>query len=76
MDRHKHISFRKEWEITPECAYMLGECDLYVNALSDVPLKPEHRDQLHRVSLIKGAQATTSIEGNTLNDLNCSHYKY
>ena len=68
MDRHSHISFRKEWEITPECAYMLGECEAYVKALSDIPLKPEHRDQLHWVSLIKGAQATTAIEGNTLNE--------
>lgn len=68
MERHEHISFRKEWEITPECAYMLGECEAYVKALTDIPLKPEHRDQLHRVSLIKGAQATTAIEGNTLKE--------
>ncbi|MDO9567280.1 MAG: Fic family protein [Candidatus Desulfaltia sp.] len=66
MDRHKHISFRKEWEISIECAYMLGECDAYVKALTDIPLEPEYRDKLLRVSLIKGAQATTAIEGNTL----------
>jgi Fic family protein len=66
MNRYKHISFQKEWEIDTECAYMLGECDAYVKALSDVPLKPEYRDKLLRVSLIKGAQATTAIEGNTL----------
>jgi cell filamentation protein, protein adenylyltransferase len=66
MDRHKHISFQREWEIDTECAYMLGECDAYVKALTDIPLKPEYRDKLLRVSLIKGAQATTAIEGNTL----------
>ena len=66
MDSHKHISFRKEWEIDNPCAYMLGECDAYVKALTDIPLKPEYRDKLLRVSLIKGAQATTAIEGNTL----------
>ncbi|MFV9689419.1 MAG: Fic family protein [Desulfobacteria bacterium] len=66
MNRYKHISFQKEWEIDTECAYMLGECDAYVKVLSDVPLKPEYRDKLLRVSLIKGAQATTAIEGNTL----------
>lgn len=66
MDRHKHISFQREWEIGTECAYMLGECDAYVKALTDIPLKPEYRDKLLRVSLIKGAQATTAIEGNTL----------
>lgn len=66
MDSHKHISFRNEWEIDNDCAYMLGECDAYVKALTDIPLKPEYRDKLLRVSLIKGAQATTAIEGNTL----------
>lgn len=66
MDTHKHISFRKEWELDNECSYMLGECDAYVKALTDIPLKPESRDKLLRVSLIKGAQATTAIEGNTL----------
>lgn len=66
MDRHKHISFQREWEIDAECVYMLGECDAYVKALTDIPLKPEYRNKLLRVSLIKGAQATTAIEGNTL----------
>ncbi len=66
MESHKHISFKKEWELDNECSYMLGECDAYVKALTDIPLKPEHRDKLLRVSLIKGAQATTAIEGNTL----------
>jgi len=66
MDRHKHISFQREWEIDNDYAYMLGECNAYVKALTDIPLKPEYRDKLLRVSLIKGAQATTAIEGNTL----------
>lgn len=68
MDRYKHISFRNEWQITAECAYMLGECDAYVQALTDIPLEPEYRDKLLRLSLIKGAQATTAIEGNTLSE--------
>ncbi|MBI2412849.1 MAG: Fic family protein [Deltaproteobacteria bacterium] len=68
MDRYRHISFRKEWEIRLECAYMLGECDAYINALTDIPLKPADRTRLLTVSLIKGAQATTAIEGNTLTD--------
>ena len=68
MDRYEHISFRKEWEISPDCAYMLGESEAYVKALTNIPLKPEHRSQLLQVSLIKGAQATTAIEGNTLKE--------
>lgn len=66
MDRYKHISFRKEWEITVDCAYMLGECEAYIKSITDIPLIPEDRNKLLGVSLIKGAQATTAIEGNTL----------
>nr|MDA3896858.1 Fic family protein [Desulfobacteraceae bacterium] len=66
MERYKHISFHKEWEIDIDCAYMLGECNAYIKALTDIPLKPEYRNKLLFLSLIKGAQATTAIEGNTL----------
>lgn len=68
MNGYKHISFRKEWEITPSSAYMLGECHAFVHALTDIPLKPEYRERLLSVSLRKGAQATTAIEGNTLSE--------
>ena len=68
MNDYKHISFRKEWEITPSSAYMLGECHAFVHALTDIPLKPEYRERLLSVSLRKGAQATTAIEGNTLSE--------
>lgn len=68
MTYFKHISFRQEWEISPKCAYMLGECDAYVKALTDIPLKPDKRQTLLSVALTKGAQATTAIEGNTLNE--------
>lgn len=68
MDGYPHLTFRKTWEISQDCAYMLGECDAFVKALTDIPLKPEYRDKLLQVSLIKGAQATTAIEGNTLSE--------
>ena len=68
MTYFKHISFNQEWNISPQCAYMLGECDAYVKALTDIPLKPKTRQNLLTVALIKGAQATTAIEGNTLNE--------
>lgn len=68
MTYFDHISFNKEWRISTECAYMLGECDAYVKSLTDIPLKPETRKDLLRVALTKGAQATTAIEGNTLNE--------
>jgi len=68
MEQYKHISFQKEWEIDRTSSYMLGECDAYVKAITDTPLKPEHRGRLLQLSLIKGAQATTAIEGNTLSE--------
>jgi Fic family protein len=68
MDGYQHISLRQEWEVDRDCAYMLGECEAFVKAITDIPLKPEYRDQLLQVSLIKGAQATTAIEGNTLSE--------
>ncbi len=68
MDDYNHISFRKEWETTEESAYMLGECHAFVLALTDIPLQPENRQELLSVSLRKGAQATTAIEGNTLSE--------
>ncbi len=37
-----------------------------VDAICQMPLQPEHRERLLHVSLVKGARATTAIEGNTL----------
>jgi Fic family protein len=68
MRKYSHIQFRKHWQITNSCAYQLGECSALVQAISDIPLKPEYRTRLLQVSLIKGAQATTAIEGNTLTE--------
>ena len=68
MKTHQHLMFKKHWELTPNTLYQLGECDALVQAISKIPLKPENRDKLLQVSLIKGSQATTAIEGNTLSD--------
>ena len=68
MKTHQHLIFKKHWELTPQTLYQLGECNALVQAISNIPLKPENRDKLLQVALIKGAQATTAIEGNTLSD--------
>jgi Fic family protein len=68
MDGYKHIQFKKHWEITGQCSYQLGECHALVQAISNIPLRPKDRDKLLRLSLIKGARATTAIEGNTLSE--------
>jgi Fic family protein len=68
-ERYPHIRFARHWDADdPDLRYMLGECSALVEAISQAPLLPRFRDELHRVSLRKGAQATTAIEGNTLSD--------
>jgi Fic family protein len=47
---------------------LFGEAQSKVDHLSLALLKPEVRDELLRVYLAKGAQATTAIEGNTLSE--------
>jgi len=68
MEKYPHTQFKKHWQIRSCCAYQLGECSALIQALSNIPLKPEYRKRLLLVSLIKGAQATTAIEGNTLTE--------
>ena len=47
---------------------LLGECVAKCDYIRTVPLKPSVRDQLHRIYLAKGVNATTAIEGNTLTE--------
>lgn len=47
---------------------MLGQCVSYVKAISNTPIMPSYYEELMKLSLIKGAQSTTAIEGNTLSD--------
>jgi Fic family protein len=46
--------------------YELGQCHGIIDAISRSPLLPEYHAKLLELSLTKGAQATTAIEGNTL----------
>ncbi|NRA97983.1 MAG: Fic family protein [Planctomycetes bacterium] len=46
----------------------LGECCSKIDHICGVPLAPHVAEQLHRLSLIRGTQATTAIEGNTLSE--------
>ena len=65
-DRYPHIRFGRHWEIGPDVHYQLGQCDAVIRAIRETPLSPERGAELLQVALIKGAQATTAIEGNTL----------
>ena len=46
----------------------LGECVSKIEHISSVPLKPEISEEMHKVYLAKGVQATTAIEGNSLTE--------
>ena len=62
----EHISFRKNWILTEKTINLLGQCYAYVNAMHNIPIRPDYHQELLTVSLNKGALATTAIEGNTL----------
>jgi len=47
---------------------MLGESQSKCDHLASAPLGPSTAQELHRIYLAKGAQATTAIEGNTLTE--------
>lgn len=66
MEMYQHISFTSNWELTLPIAKLLGECEAMVQVIANTPLRPQDREKLLQVSFIKGAQATTAIEGNTL----------
>jgi len=65
---HPHISFERNWQVAEDTLFMLGQCESIIRIISEAPLEPENRRKLLLVSMRKGAQATTAIEGNTLSD--------
>ena len=50
----------------PRLWMQLGEARSKCEHLAGTPLQPDVARELYKVTLIKGAQATTAIEGNTL----------
>jgi Fic family protein len=65
---YPHLRFAKHWEAGPGVQYKLGQCDGIVQAIGGAPILPDFQQDLLLMSLRKGAQATTAIEGNTLSD--------
>ncbi len=68
MKKFQHIMFKKHWKLTENCLYQLGQSKALIEAISNTPLKPEYQNRLLQLALVKGAQATTAIEGNTLSE--------
>ena len=66
---YPHLVFSSsQWELSKHSLIMLGQCVAYTKAISNTPIMPQFYDELMKLALRKGAQATTAIEGNTLSD--------
>ena len=65
---YPHLLFRKHWELSDSSWLLLGQCEAYIHAINNTPILPHHYAELMNVALLKGAQATTAIEGNTLSE--------
>jgi Fic family protein len=65
---YPHLTFSRQWTLSPKALILLGQCEAYVQAINNTPILPQHYGQLMHVALMKGAQATTAIEGNTLSE--------
>lgn len=68
MPDYTHLQLRKQWELSHEVLFELGQCNAITAAIAEMPLRPSQYRELMRVALVKGAQATTAIEGNTLSE--------
>jgi len=55
-------------DVKPHHWMLLGEARSKCDHLAGAPLKPAVVEQLYAVTLVKGALATTAIEGNTLTE--------
>jgi len=65
---HPFISFEKRWTITEDAWFKLGQIKSLIRSISNIPLMPAYRAKIYSINLVKGALATTAIEGNTLSE--------
>lgn len=67
-NRYDHLCFKKQWNLKSHHWFMLGESSALISAIQNTAIRPDFRKDLYSVALIKGAVATTAIEGNTLTE--------
>ena len=66
-ETHPWITFTLDLSVAPVNLWtLLGDASAQCEVISGIPLMPETASRLNRVSLERGARATTAIEGNTL----------
>lgn len=69
LPQHPFIDFKVRPDVLdPKSWMLLGEAMSKAQHLAGHPLKPETAAEMLSVTLAKGVQATTAIEGNTLSD--------
>lgn len=67
LETHPWITFQLDLSRAPARFWtLLGDACSKCEVISGIPLMPETAEELNLVSLEKGAQATTAVEGNTL----------
>ncbi len=75
LHTHPWLSFRHDLErADPLCWLLLGEATARCDQIAQAVLPPVYAKRLHQISMIKGAQATTAIEGNTLSEAQIKSY--
>ena len=68
-ETHPWITFSLDTgKLSTRTWLLLGQAQAKCEQIAGVPLVPEAADRLHTVYLVKGARATTAIEGNTLTE--------
>lgn len=55
-------------DLLPQTWMLLGEAKAICEHMVQTPLIPDVAEEMYTIALIKGAQATTAIEGNTLTE--------
>jgi Fic family protein len=65
-EKYPYLHFQRNWQLSEATHQALGQCTALIQTIADLPLLPAAHKKLYRLSQIKGAQATTAIEGNSL----------
>lgn len=65
---YPHLTFKPAWTLSDRSYVQIGQSISYLKAINNTPIMPKFYTELMNVALIRGAQSTTAIEGNTLSD--------
>lgn len=70
LESHPWITFKATDfnDLGPTTWMLLGEARSNCEHLAGAPLRPDVAERLYTVAMVRGAQATTAIEGNTLTE--------